>query len=464
MTETQKEIDGCIERWVSQCDPGGVLCAQGKQTDGLNVRTAGQGVLSLGLPAKHFRGNILSHRMWWFPQGIPDGLAVALVSSRIGKRPDKKPYLFDAIRTVGGRLVHQSKFLINHAGTATAPYVASMAELFELPIMEFLPMPVELDSDWFAQEMQRDSGQFVGYYDPRFDALEPMKDPDGLVVGSALELFLMSLRLKGNIARSVHRRLNEDRAGETLTHYLANSQAIPSESAKQLQAMGAIPWYLYAQYDEDESLRPIKKTVSIVPLQQFEQHHELNQYLAHWTRERHGPWPNESNKGFIENLILGVAPSRHGKYMALARILASGRLIASNRITRDSTPVVCMTARTVDEFPERRVFRPHLSRWDFEGVGIAVKRDMVVALGGQPVVYGDDEDWEQKNHQARPFFQKCSESGVDWHVEQEWRVVGDLNLNQLRPEDAFVFVDDLAEGRKIAALSRWPVVLLNSKV
>jgi hypothetical protein len=118
---------------------------------------------------------------------------------------------------------------------------------------------------------------------------------------------------------------------------------------------------------------------------------------------------------------------------------------------------------TLAELADRRVFRQHLNRWDFEPYGIAFfKSAFLDKFGANPVVYGDEADWQSMDDAERPFFQVSSTRSkkIDWRDEQEWRVVGDVELDRVAGKEAIVFVkceDDLDVIRRLSA---WPVVVL----
>lgn len=125
-------------------------------------------------------------------------------------------------------------------------------------------------------------------------------------------------------------------------------------------------------------------------------------------------------------------------------------------------PVVCFSDVPVCELPRRRVFRPHLSRWDFEPYGIAIERERLEALTARPVIYGPADCWETLAEQERPFFQlsQSSSKKIDWESENEWRIMGDVRLETIAHDQAFVFVRTQTEAEIIADLSPWPIVVL----
>ena len=138
------------------------------------------------------------------------------------------------------------------------------------------------------------------------------------------------------------------------------------------------------------------------------------------------------------------------------------RMIASNALTRSPTPVVCFADVRLTEIKQRRTFRSHLARWDFEPYGIAIRKDSLERWGARAVIYGDQNRWNALSDADRPFFQAVSsqDGKEDWRSEHEIRLCGDLPLKRLGPDEAVVFVPSLEAAEQIAPLSRWPVVVL----
>ena len=111
------------------------------------------------------------------------------------------------------------------------------------------------------------------------------------------------------------------------------------------------------------------------------------------------------------------------------------------------------------------MFRKHLGRWDCLPFGIAVDRERLKELGARPVVYGAETTWEQLDDSEKAFFQlaKTRSAEIDWREEEEWRIVGDLDLGQIDTNSAVVFVENLYQAKQVSAISRWPVVALNAE-
>ena len=78
-------------------------------------------------------------------------------------------------------------------------------------------------------------------------------------------------------------------------------------------------------------------------------------------------------------------------------------------------------------------------------------------MGARPVRYGSEEQFMQLSETDRAYFQLVSPEGKDWRVEEEWRVMGDINLGMLDPKNAIVWVMREAEIGEIRGISRFPV-------
>ena len=82
------------------------------------------------------------------------------------------------------------------------------------------------------------------------------------------------------------------------------------------------------------------------------------------------------------------------------------------------------------------------------------------------MIYGDDSDWKTLSSDHRPWFQlQTSKNGkIDWTLEQEWRLVGDLDLNRIGTDDAFAFVKTHSDAERLSEICRWPIVVLEPVV
>ena len=100
-------------------------------------------------------------------------------------------------------------------------------------------------------------------------------------------------------------------------------------------------------------------------------------WLLHWTRSTVGPWPDQDEQEFSDELILGCRSADRSVFATLLRIVTEGRLWASAEAIRGGFRVVSFTEVPLHEFRRRRTYRRHRRRYDFEPWGIAVRRDIL---------------------------------------------------------------------------------------
>lgn len=157
--------------------------------------------------------------------------------------------------------------------------------------------------------------------------------------------------------------------------------------------------------------------------------------LAHFTRGAGGPWPGQTYAEYLEDLWEGGMRGRRDAPAALWRILESATLKASARLIRGGFPVVSFTAASPECITELHRYRSHLVRWDFEPWGIVFDRDWLVKQQARPVKYLPRASFPNLPLEERPWFQKHEPPACDYSMEQEWRVLGDLDFSDV-PKDA----------------------------
>jgi hypothetical protein len=304
---------------------------------------------------------------------------------------------------------------------------------------------------------------------------------DVAAVALSDRLLVVSLRPHGNMHRLVAARLETSR-WPTASVYVAVGPGLVNKGvADSLLRLGAVGWLVWDDqlgtadverrfaraavgppgigrdtFSDNRSDRP----ASIVDLPRTRPW----PYLTHCTRRRDGPWPGQTPADYWDELILGHPAADRSALAALARIVASRKLLATAATVRGTTPVVSFTEVPLDELPALRAFRPHLARWDFEPYAFCVRRQWLAARGARPVVYGDENLWNALSNRDRPLFHKSvtARGGTDWSREREWRHVGDVDLEALPPLAGLVCVPTRDEAEHMARLSRWPVTVLGS--
>ena len=412
---------------------------------------------------------------------------VHVASSRLNQKLDQETAWFDAIRTVGVQSVGGHALLLTADGATADPFVCRIGKLFRIPVVRFKPMPSKLERSWVTEQLK-------GTYDSEALRLgTPLKaffcwlqvpnadvdndkvsvaksargDVDRLLASLATMSLLLSVRNGGNVLATSKQRL-QIRPGNA-TRILINQNLTKPKVADQLLQAGAAGWWLAEPQTDEQELDTVAWNGQLdKPNEQsaaadFEAI-KKQPYLIHWTRRRVGAWPDQTQDEYCDDLIFRSGRRRHNELAALCRILASRKLLASNQLTRDCRLVTCLSDMTLNEMVSKRVFRAHLSRWDFEPYGIAFTRNSFLRqFGAQPVTYGGEAEWQSMDDEQKPYFQmRNSQSDkIDWQQEKEWRVIGDVDLNRVGPDDAVVFVGRSSDVAIVAELSIWPVVVLS---
>ncbi len=210
---------------------------------------------------------------------------------------------------------------------------------------------------------------------------------------------------------------------------------------------------------------PYGKSVAIRPSYTFDRHalgeldHDWD-FLTHWTRASHDPWPGERAGEFYRAVAQSRDEYPRSASAALSRILQEQKLRGSSRHIRGKYRVVGFTELRPSEAVDLMRWRPRKVRWNFEPYGVAIRRDIAETLGCRPVIYGTNQDYEQLSQEDQPFFQHIGERGGDWRPEREWRYPGDLDL-KLIPQDALcVIVYSHEDKRRMSKMANFPAISL----
>jgi hypothetical protein len=423
----------------------------------------------------------LGSRLAWWPAGLPAGRTVGVVSSRLGRDLETRRRWFTALRAACMNLDHQRDVLVTARSISTQKFVQRAGALFGVRVLELdvWDQPDRDASRWGLRllETAPDTDacpalQLSPPYGQTADESSWGETPaaDCAVAALSDRLIVLSARAGGNVDRLVTRRLAA-RGFPMASVFLAlGADLVPGELAEPWMDAGAVGWYLRDAEDPQGSAEEVPWRTADPPRPRAAPVRRLaaglqGNLLTHWTRRRGGPWPDEREADYLDDLILDRRGADHSAFAALWRIVQTRRLIATSDLVRGAAPVVCFTEVPLGELQQRRLFRPHLARWDFEPFGISIDRSWLQQHGAQSVCYGDQELWESLTDEQRPFFQKrttLTRHGhwIDWSAEREWRHRGNVALDEVPPEAALVFVPTLGHARQIAAISPWPVIVL----
>jgi hypothetical protein len=462
----------------------------------LEPQHVGGASLTLGVPNCDARllTRWIGPRLAFWPRGIPEGRRVGLASSRLGRDLDSHEAWFKVLRAACAKLDRQQELLVTATSTTTARFVERCARLFDLRVLR-----IDVDDDssvspakWFQrirQQTPHESSEslFEVYLSPPltitdetnepYDAIATEPSRDRAVVALSDRLLVFHLRRGGHLHKLLQARLADSSWPVASVYVALGPKLVPRKLADELLAAGAVGWMVLDKRRGRESFsisggrnrktRVPKKTPDpvraalIIPIPSTEDW----PFLTHCTRRHDGPWPDQTEAEFLDELILNNA-SDHSALASLLRIVTQQRIAASSDAIRGGHRVVSFTSAPLAELNRLHVFRPHRSRWDFEPYGICIRREWLESLGTRAVCYGDDELSSTLSPDDQPLFQRRqtrSRRGtqtIDWSAECEWRHVGDVSLSELRPDAALLFVPSIAEAQLLVEVSRWPVTVV----
>ncbi|XZE52454.1 hypothetical protein SH139x_004147 [Planctomycetaceae bacterium SH139] len=402
-----------------------------------------------------------THGQPW-PEGCPweaqgEGLHserwYGVVSSRLGLPVEKQSAWFQDLERVAWLAARRGAALLVADGTAAAEWVREAACLYQVPTVELV----------LADPARRD------------EAIVQLSD----------SLFALRVRRGGTVSRCLQRRLLTDPehvwvvVGETL-----------DDGAKQLIEHGAIRWQTRTPPSADATARDVPASSHELLADRYQSAAErylptaennqssggelrqvaklwsppagLEQgdWLVHCTRARSGPLPGQTRERWRREVLLRGTTGRAWPAAEVLAEIIRRRTVRGAAVRRCSGPVVCLAAVGLRQLLARRTFRPHRSRWDYEPYGLAISREALQRIGGQPVVYAESLASATLPKNQRWRFQPIGKT-YDWRAEQEWRVPGSLDLSQFAAHELVVFAGDLVAAEIVAPLSPWPVILMS---
>lgn len=371
---------------------------------------------------------------------------IAIVTSRLPRLIEPQAVWLGALRAALRLIQRFGATLVTADGTAGVEFIRRGAARLAIDV-EVLPV----GEDGWADSSIPDRGL-------------PVRDQQ--LIASAEMVIVLGLRTNG----TVHRLLRQNLAGLQRV-LLVDLCGLQSQAARdEFVELGAKLWAPTAE-EQDPLSQSVSRSVDesrtnviceVVPVPSDPEW----RFLSHTTRGCAGPWPGQCSEDYCDSLLDHSEDADHSALATLKRIVSRRILLASSRLIRGGYSVVCLTQAPLAALPKLRQFRIHRTRWDFEPFGLCIHREWLQQRGARPVVYGDDARWNQLAEADRPFYQHTKPSDVDddrhntdWTVEQEWRHVGDLDLQTLPSDSAYVFVPNFESARAISKLSPWPVTL-----
>ncbi len=361
------------------------------------------------------------------------GSTLALLSSRTGRihRIDH-PWLA-RMRAALAAAEQSRSTLLAVQGTTVSRWLCAVRELLACPVhrVELRYLPRQWDPDPrnllrpFLCQLARSGASTIVLLPRNPQMFEPPADYVAAVL--ARRLCVVYTRPGGNVDRLLRLPAVAKRASypHCPPHPLGSSDPPaepqpPHQAGPKSEPVASLPWH---------------------------------DFLFHWTRAQSHGWPGEPPNAPLAKLLL--ATESYDAFSALKRIAYRGVIYASGTVE----PFVSLTATAPTEWRDRRVYRHHRGRFDYELYGIAIHKAEVLAQGGVPVCYCDPPVYAQLPRDLRTRFQPlwCPRNPrLRWNAEHEWRVFGDLVLSVAPARSVFFLAPSPEEAREITRISGRP--------
>ena len=301
----------------------------------------------------------------------------------------------------------------------------------------------------------------------------PLLDRLAMVV--AERVCVLNARRGGNIDELIDLHLADHERTSALIHQVVGrGRNLFHGKAPGEMREGVIPWYLFSSPAMDHSTKDSVAESCVSDSFMVCGHGNDNdeirecplttpeQWLTHWTRSRRGPWPEQSQEAWLEELILGCHSANRSALAVLLRILIEQQIRGSGEAIRGQHRVVSFTEVPLAQYRKMHRFRHHRQRFDFEPWGIAVRRQRLLQLGAKPVIYGNENLWKTMAVSDQPWFQKQDGPGTHsgFEIEREWRLSGDLHLSQCTVNDVVVFVDTPHAAHAVSDQTSFKVIVV----
>ncbi len=158
-------------------------------------------------------------------------------------------------------------------------------------------------------------------------------------------------------------------------------------------------------------------------------------FITHWTRTRHGPWPDESKTGFYNKLINSGSLYPNNAFNSLKNMIIKKIIKGSSFRIRSKIRCVGFSDLDPHKMLAQMRWLPKRVNWNFEPYGVAIRKSAADKIGIKPVNYGNDIDYKDLQSKDKPYFQHVGAKEVDWSIEKEWRKIGDVDLSAINNDD-----------------------------
>ncbi len=441
----------------------------------------------------------LGDRVYWWPRGVIEGPRVGIVGSRLKRDSESRKPILQALRLSMTAIDSQREQVVTSAGTSLCDYVAQCGLAFGTSVLRVSAPGDHVSSkSWLDQLVQTldPASEYQLLLSPEVsqsrsarssntsaavvNSLNGLPLRDRALALMSSRLFVLTLRQGGNWWKLLNLGFADQLWAAGSVRAVVGPGLCAEDVVSELQDQGVVPWYLSSDADhksaadrdtrsecvaEDSSAAlPVtdRAMAEEALIEELIRSEATSAWLIHWTRAPRGEWAGESHSDYLNDAVLSDASHPRTAFGTLQRIVSERVIRTTSGNTRVSADVVCLSETPLVKLVAQRIFRQHRGRWDFEHYGIGVRRAAVCALGGRPVIYGDESVWQSLPQGEQPWFQlrqsRPAKTSIDWTIESEWRLTSELSLDRLSANDVFVFCVTADEAEELRSVCEWRVV------
>ncbi len=378
---------------------------------------------------------LLGPRLLWCPPGVSGKTLFGLTSSRLGRELERRQAWFQTLRAACARCREAHELLLTARGTVPARFVMRCQDLFGVGVLEIVPPQTNDVDAWFRETLeatpsegtQQDLTQQV-YVSPRLDDAdrsphETIPLADRAMAALSDRLLLLFVRRGGHWEQLVKWRTTANHWPPGQTMLALGKGLVHPRLRDELLCAGAVGWTILETHDaQTENFPSERGEHSAGDFSDESKSLPSWTYLTHCTRRRDGPWPDQVDDVYLDDLILGRPEADHSPLAALARIVHTERLIATCASVSGKTPVVSFTEVPLEELQALRVFRRIAAIGILNLTGFAF-----AAIGWSSTTYAALATHRKSSGNACPAKSVCTTSSIFRGPATETRSTGPWN-------------------------------------
>lgn len=188
----------------------------------------------------------------------------------------------------------------------------------------------------------------------------------------------------------------------------------------------------------------------------------LRDYIIHWTRAVHYPWPGETRHDFYNAIVQSGDSHPRSALKTLLRILTEMRLRSSPKHMRRGVQAVSFSSLPPSRAVELMRWRARYREMTFEAYGIAIRQSAAERVGVEKAIYGNPEMIAYLAEDEKPYFQSLGTIG-DWEKEREFRHIGDMDLHAFDKSEICVITRLPSDIDKINTVFNGDILVMTKK-